>query len=58
MTLNRPVPVVLGLSALYGATFVVVRSLCVHSCPPPCPQPPYAEEHGRAFSGAQPAQLW
>ena len=28
MTLNRPVPVVLGLSALYGATFVVVRWLC------------------------------
>ena len=28
MTLNRLVPVVLGLSALYGATFVVVRWLC------------------------------
>lgn len=28
MTLNRPVPVVLGLSALYGATYAVIRWLC------------------------------
>lgn len=28
MTLNRPVPVAQGLSALYGAAFVVIRRLC------------------------------
>ena len=28
MTLNRPVPVVLGLSALYGASYAVIRWLC------------------------------